>query len=435
MFGEIDKDTTNENINIEKDISHTNHKINEIQRSIESPILANELKLKNQNSPIMESKDLNSISTNLYNGLECNFVDHVKDGFVNSEAKLFDLQKWIDNQIDSNSHMYVLDAKQKSMLDDKKIESFFDSKFNEKNSNIQSIIREHSGNKIPYKKQKDECLEGLKKHLYSKDDNVPSTFEKCNLPKDYKKTLDFEHNSSNEVNKSNVNLDTSTNEGDDDEPFNYEALLDDLSDFEEGLSLQELRSFNKNQIMEQLHLESNYNNDMNCSNLETNEILFGEQQPNLDALETCKSKTISKIPIEIKDKLGFDKTFFYDSVSNVQPYLQDTSEGPKSQPKLKVESARSKNIEDISPCSSSKRNLTTNFLKNPKSKKSIQSTKSLKEIDIHNNKPILLCDGFSQLPKETQEFLEEMKNKSSLRLSTYQQVQNAIPLDVCIERI
>jgi hypothetical protein len=428
-FKEVGIDITIQNTSIEDGTSSTNYKINKSQSSMESMVLANDLEVKNQTSYNTQGKEFNSNPTNLYNNYERISIN-TEDKFG---TETFNIQKWIDKQIDSNSHLYSLDSQKQAPLADFQFDSYFTSNFDEKYLKSGAIIKEYSGNKIPYKRKKDNCLKGLKKLLYSKDANVESIFENYNLSNEDEKTLNFKDKPLNELNKNKKNSDTSTNEDDKDESYNYKSLSDDCGDIGHDLSLQELQSLNKSHKKERFNMKLIHKKDTNCFSLETNTGFSNDHNFYTDSSKKNKSKGVSRISKDIRDKLKLDKNLFYDSISRVQPYLQDNLEGPMSQPNLKVESARLSNIQDISLCSSLEPNLIKNNLKDQKCGKAIQRTSSSKEIFIHNKESITSFDGFRQLPIETQEFLDKIQKKSSLRLSNYQQVPQIISLHIYVK--
>lgn len=405
-------------------ITHPSDKFHE-NRSNKTKSLAqaSEMELMNQAFHNMEHKALNPNCQNLNNGLERIFVN-MENGLIHIEDETFDLQKWIDKQIDSNSQLYSLDVHKKTSVANIQFESYFNSKFNKKDSNLQDIVKGHLSEKTRYKKEKGVYLQQLEKtKLDSKDIAIGLVFEEPK-PNENGVTLDSKYNSLDELNKSKTNLDKSTYE-DDDEPYDYKDLSDDFSDIEDGLSLQELRSLNKSCEQRQLHSQRLYDlppsEGDNCINFETHAISLEDDGCSSNFEEGCKFKVGIKIPIEIRDKLRFEKTLFYDSISSVQPYFQDNLEGPISQPRLKVESARVSNIQGISPCSSPKPSLKNRSLKHQDFKRLMKRSGSLKEIVI-DSKELTMSNGVRNLPKEIQDFFEKMKGKSSLRLSKYQKV-------------
>jgi len=318
-----------------------------------------------------------------------------------------------------------LDVHKKTTIANAQFETYFDSKFNEKYSSVQDIVKGHLGNKIPYEKGKGVYLEHLGElNTYSNGIDIGPRFEESK-PNENGVTLDSKFNLLDELNENNADSNTSIDEDDDNEPFDYKGLSDDYSDVEDGLSLQELQSLNTSCELGQLHLQYLDNSypkeETNCNNIEIDATLFKNDDCLLKSKEGCEFKDGRKILVDIRDKLRFEKPLYYDSICSIQPYLQDNFEGSTSHPSFKVESERVSNIQGISPCSSPESSLINRSVQHQDFKRLIQRSGSLNKIVV-DNKELNTSNGLKNLSKETQEFLEKMKEKNSLHLSKYQQV-------------
>lgn len=222
----------------------------------------------------------------------------------------------------------------------------------------------------------------------------------------------------------------------------FEGLPDDLSDYEDELSLKELRELNKNKEISMIKSTSLLDHDADIQS-----IVCDSYEVDSNKLDARKSiKTNNDEEIQTKHKT-FGKS--HKSISQTQPFLQDddvhvssiqglklelsgdvVSQGESSLEEfelyfdvdsmannVKEEMEKHNNFEDARRSILNDRKGKTTLLE-----KDLLSLETQAFIDELHKKDFTMSGPPMELPKETQEFLEKIKNKSCARLASYQQV-------------
>lgn len=283
------------------------------------------------------------------------------------------------------------------------------------------------------------CMEFDEHEVDIASDNVQSTAKNQNA--NHRKDLQHLRQFIDKLDKLDNNEYSDSGYSEEDlELQDFEGLPDDLSDYKDELSLKELRELNKNKEISMIKSTSLLDHDADIRS-----IVCDSYEVDSDKLDSRKSTKVNNNDEEIQAK---HKTFGK-SISRTRPFLQDDDVHVSSIQGLKLEmsgdvlSQGESSLEEFEPyfdVDSMANNVKeemdkhNNFedarrsiLNDRKGKttlleRDLLSMETQAFIDELHKKDFTMAGPPMELPKETQEFLEKIKNKSCARLASYQQV-------------
>jgi hypothetical protein len=274
------------------------------------------------------------------------------------------------------------------------------------------------------------------------DDNAQSTTkgQRANQRKDLQHLRQFIDNL--DALDENKHLDSSDSE-EDLELQDFEGLPDDLSDYKDELSLKELRELNKNKEISMTQSTSLLDHNADIQSIACDSYKVDSKK--LDSRKTSKTNNDEEIQAK---HTTFEK--LCNSISQTRPFVGDDevhvssiqglklemsgdvlSQGESSlkefEPYFDVDSMANNVKEEMDKHNNfedARRSILLNDRKGKTTllERGLLSMETQAFIDELHKKDFTMPGPPMELPKETQEFLEKIKNKSCARLASYQQV-------------
>ena len=274
------------------------------------------------------------------------------------------------------------------------------------------------------------------------DDNAQSTTkgQHANHRKDLQHLRQFINN----LDASDENRYSDSSDSEEDlELQDFEGLPDDLSDYKDELSLKELRELNKTKEISMTQSTSLLDHNADIQSIACDSYKVDSNK--LDARKTSKTNNDEEIQAK---HTTFEKS--RNSISQTRPFVGDDEVHVSSIQGLKLEmsgdelSQGESSLEEFEPYfdvdsmannvkeemdkhnnfEDARRSILLNDRKGKTTllERDLLSMEAQAFIDELHKKDFTMSGPPMELPKETQEFLEKIKNKSCARLASYQQV-------------